>query len=125
MQNRGKPETATIDVTSMGNAIIDVLWQSPESAIDDYGLNKGTMTLIDEARAEFLTSVMGVDKLMESGGSAGNTAVGLAGLGARAAYVGKVKDDGLGQAFQDSLNHTGGSADHEHLSGSQHAAGAC
>ena len=111
MQNRGKPETATIDVTSMGNAIIDVLWQSPESAIDDYGLNKGTMTLIDEARAEFLTSVMGVDKLMESGGSAGNTAVGLAGLGARAAYVGKVKDDELGQAFQDSLNHTGAQFD--------------
>ena len=107
MQNRGNPETASFDVTSMGNAIIDVLWQAPEAAIHDYDLNKGTMTLIDEARAEFLTSVMGADRLMESGGSAGNTAVGLTGLGARAAYVGKVKDDQLGQAFKDSLSKTG------------------
>ena len=112
MQNRGNPETATIDVTSidvtsMGNAIIDVLWQAPESAIADYTLNKGSMTLIDEDRAEFLTSVMGEDKLMESGGSAGHTAVGLACLGARSAYVGKVKNDELGQAFKDSITHTG------------------
>lgn len=107
MKNRGNPETATTEVTSMGNAIIDVLWQAPESAIGDYALNKGSMTLIDEDRAEFLTSVMGEDKLMESGGSAGNTAVGLAGLGARSAYVGKVKDDALGQAFKDSINQTG------------------
>lgn len=107
MQDRGKPETATFDVTSMGNAIIDVLWQAPESVIDAQSLNKGTMTLIDEARAEVLTAVMAEDLLMESGGSAGNTAVGLAGLGARSAYVGKVKDDALGQAFKQSLSRTG------------------
>ena len=96
MKNRGNPETASIDVTSMGNAIIDVLWQGPESCIQDYDLNKGAMTLIDEDRAEFLTGVMDESKLMVSGGSAGNTAVGLAGLGARSAYVGKVKNDALG-----------------------------
>jgi sugar/nucleoside kinase (ribokinase family) len=107
MQDRGKPKTATFDVTSMGNAIIDVLWQAPESVIDAQSLNKGTMTLIDEARAEVLTAVMAEDRLMESGGSAGNTAVGLAGLGARSAYVGKVKDDALGQAFKRSLSRTG------------------
>ena len=88
MQDRGKPETARYDVTSMGNAIVDVLWQAPESAIADYSLNRGSMTLIDEDRAEFLTSVMGEDHLMESGGSAGNTAVGIAALGGRSAYVG-------------------------------------
>ena len=107
MKNRGNPETATIDVTSMGNAIIDVLWQGPESCIQDYALTKGAMTLIDEDRAEFLTGVMDDSKLMISGGSAGNTAVGLAGLGARSAYVGKVKNDELGQAFKDSITQTG------------------
>ena len=40
MQDRGKPETARYDVTSMGNAIVDVLWQAPESAIADYSLNR-------------------------------------------------------------------------------------
>ena len=73
MQDRGKPQTARYDVTSMGNAIVDVLWQAPESVITDYGLNRGSMTLIDEDRAEFLTSVMGDDRLVESGGSAGNS----------------------------------------------------
>ena len=107
MQDRGKPETARYDVTSMGNAIVDVLWQAPESAIADYSLNRGSMTLIDEDRAEFLTSVMGEDRLMESGGSAGNTAVGIAALGGRSAYVGKVKDDELGRAFRSSLTETG------------------
>ena len=100
MKNRGNPETASIDVTSMGNAIIDVLWQGPESCIQDYDLNKGAMTLIDEDRAEFLTGVMDESKLMVSGGSAGNTAVGLAGLGARSAYVGKVKNDALGKRLK-------------------------
>ncbi len=107
MQDRGKPETARYDVTSMGNAIVDVLWQAPESAIADYSLNRGSMTLIDEDRAELLTSVMGEDRLMESGGSAGNTAVGIAALGGRSAYVGKVKDDELGRAFRSSLTETG------------------
>ena len=107
MKDRGSPETATFDVTSMGNAIVDVLWQAPEAYIGDYGLNKGTMTLIDEERAAFLTGIMADDKLMESGGSAGNSAVGLAALGARSAYVGKVKDDELGHAFQASLTETG------------------
>ena len=107
MQDRGKPETARYHVTSMGNAIVDVLWQAPESAIADYSLNRGSMTLIDEDRAEFLTSVMGEDRLMESGGSAGNTAVGIAALGGRSAYVGKVKDDDLGRAFRSSLTETG------------------
>ncbi|MGB1146671.1 MAG: adenosine kinase [Alphaproteobacteria bacterium] len=107
MKDRGSPETASIDVTSMGNAIVDVLWKAPEAYIGDYALNKGTMTLIDEERAEFLTGIMAEDKLMESGGSAGNSAVGLAALGARSAYVGKVKDDELGHAFRSSLTETG------------------
>ena len=71
------------DVTSIGNAIVDVLTQVPDSAVDQYDLNRGSMTLIDAERAEYLTSVIG-DRVVEAGGSAGNTAVALAGLGAKA-----------------------------------------
>lgn len=92
-------------VCSIGNAIIDVLSEAPESAVEEFDLNKGTMTLIDEARADYLTSVM-LKRVEESGGSAGNTAVGLAGLGARSAYIGKVKDDLLGQAFKESMRRS-------------------
>ena len=92
-------------VCSIGNAIIDVLSEAPESAVTEFGLNKGTMTLIDEARADYLTSVM-LKRVEESGGSAGNTAVGLAGLGARSAYIGKVKNDLLGQAFKESMRRS-------------------
>ena len=90
------------DVTSIGNAIVDVLTQVPDSAIDDHALNRGTMTLIDAERAEYLTSVIG-DRVVEAGGSAGNTAVALAGLGSKSAYVGKVASDDLGAQFDRSL----------------------
>ncbi len=92
-------------VCSIGNAIIDVLSEAPESAVAEFDLNKGSMTLIDEARADYLTSVM-LKRVEESGGSAGNTAVGLAGLGARSAYIGKVKDDLLGRAFAESMRRS-------------------
>ena len=92
-------------ICSIGNAIIDVLAEAPESAIAEFGLNKGSMTLIDEARADYLTSVM-LKRVEESGGSAGNTAVALAGLGARSAYIGKVKDDLLGRAFKESMRRS-------------------
>lgn len=92
-------------VCSIGNAIIDVLSEAPESAVEEFDLNKGAMTLIDEARADYLTSVM-LKRVEESGGSAGNTAVGLAGLGARSAYIGKVRDDLLGKSFAESMRRS-------------------
>ena len=92
-------------VCSIGNAIIDVLSEAPESAVVEFGLNKGTMTLIDQERADYLTSVM-LKRVEESGGSAGNTAVGLAGLGARSAYIGKVKNDLLGKSFAESMRRS-------------------
>ena len=94
------------DVTSIGNAIVDVLTQVPDSAVDQYDLNRGSMTLIDAERAEYLTSVIG-DRVVEAGGSAGNTAVALAGLGAKSAYIGKVANDQLGDQFDRSLDQLG------------------
>ena len=94
------------DVTSIGNAIVDVLTQVPDSAVDQYDLNRGSMTLIDAERAEYLTSIIG-DRVVEAGGSAGNTAVALAGLGAKSAYIGKVANDQLGDQFDRSLDQLG------------------
>ena len=94
------------DVTSIGNAIVDVLTQVPDSAVDQYELNRGSMTLIDAERAEYLTSIIG-DRVVEAGGSAGNTAVALAGLGAKSAYIGKVANDQLGDQFDRSLDQLG------------------
>ena len=77
------------DVCGIGNAIVDVLAHCDLDFIDRMSLNKGTMTLIDAARAEQLYDAMG-PAVEASGGSCGNTIAGIASLGGRGAYVGKV-----------------------------------
>jgi adenosine kinase len=98
--------TATYDVLGIGNAIVDVIARAEEDFLLTQGMRKGTMALIDEARAEAIYKAMGPAVEM-SGGSAANTIVGLASLGARAAFVGKVKDDGLGRAFSHDIRAAG------------------
>src|SRR5207249_3056509 len=83
---------AKYDVLGIGNAIFDILVQTDERFLGQHGMIKGGMALIDEARAASIYQDMGPAVEM-SGGSAANTIVGIANLGARAAYVGKVKDD--------------------------------
>ena len=97
---------STADVVGVGNAIVDVIGQVPNSFIADHDLNRGSMTLIDEPRAETLTALM-PDGLKESGGSAANTMVGVASFGIGAAYVGKIRDDELGDAFVQGIRDTG------------------
>src|ERR1700750_2868278 len=87
---------AKYDVLGIGNAIFDVLVQTDEKFLSDHGMTKGGMALIDEARAAAIYRDMGPSTQM-SGGSAANTIVGVASLGARAAYVGKVRDDEIGR----------------------------
>lgn len=99
-------QTATFDVLGIGNALVDVLSTEPEAFIDQMDLVKGSMTLIDTDRAEELYAAMG-DKTEMSGGSAANTLSGVASFGGRAAYIGRVKDDGLGKAFGHDLNSLG------------------
>src|SRR5882672_4035687 len=89
---------AKYDVLGIGNAIFDVLVQTDEKFLADHGMTKGGMSLIDEARATSIYRDMGPATEM-SGGSAANTIVGIANLGARAAYVGKVKDDQIGLLY--------------------------
>ena len=95
-----------LDVVGIGNALVDVLTHAEESLVSRQGLMKGTMHLVDEERARALYEAMGPGVEM-SGGSAANTVVGVASFGGRAHYVGKVRDDQLGDVFGHDLRATG------------------
>ena len=95
-----------LDVIGIGNALVDVLSHADEDQVTRHGLVKGTMHLVDEARARTLYETMGPGVEM-SGGSAANTVVGVASFGGRAHYVGKVRDDQLGEVFGHDLRATG------------------
>jgi sugar/nucleoside kinase (ribokinase family) len=94
------------DVVGIGNAIVDVLARTDDALVQRQGLTKGTMALVDTARAEAIYAAMpaGVEK---SGGSAANTVAGIASLGGRGAYIGKVRDDALGTVFAHDLKALG------------------
>src|SRR5215475_793454 len=98
--------TARYDVLGIGNAIVDVIARAEEAFLAGQGMNKGTMALIDEARAQAIYDAMG-PAIEISGGSAANTIVGLASFGARSAFVGKVKGDDLGRAFSHDIRAAG------------------
>ncbi len=90
------------DVVGIGNAIVDVLAHADQAFLDRHGLAKGTMTLIDAAKAETLYAAMG-PAIEVSGGSAANTVAALASLGGKAAFIGKVRDDQLGSIFRHDI----------------------
>ncbi len=94
------------DVVGIGNAIVDVLAQAEDDFLDGNSLDKGAMTLIDEGMAENLYGQMGPGREV-SGGSAANTMAGLASLGGRAAFIGKVHDDQLGSVFAHEIQAAG------------------
>jgi sugar/nucleoside kinase (ribokinase family) len=95
-----------IDVTGIGNAIVDVLAHATDESLVAQGLNKGTMALIDQQRAAALYAAM-PQGIEISGGSAANTIAGVASLGGRAAYIGKVADDQLGEVFSHDIRALG------------------
>jgi sugar/nucleoside kinase (ribokinase family) len=95
-----------LDVIGIGNALVDVLSHASDELLGRQGLAKGTMHLVDEARARQLYGAMGPG-IEISGGSAANTVVGVASFGGRAHYVGKVRDDQLGDVFGHDLRATG------------------
>ena len=94
------------DVLGIGNAIVDVIARAEDDFLVAQGMNKGTMALIDEVRAQAIYAAMG-PAIESSGGSAANTIVGVASFGARAAFVGKVKDDELGRSFVHDIRAAG------------------
>ncbi|WP_339741589.1 adenosine kinase [uncultured Maricaulis sp.] len=99
--------TATrFDVLAVGNAIVDVLSPATDAFLADEGIARDAMTLIDEERARTLYERMQPGK-EASGGSAANTVAGIASLGGRAAYIGKVADDQLGEIFSHDIRAIG------------------
>ena len=94
------------DVLCIGNAIVDVITDADESFLALQGLDKGSMRLIDEAEAVRLYGEMGPGREV-SGGSAGNTAAGLAALGIRTGYIGQVADDQLGKIYKHDIESQG------------------
>ena len=98
--------TALYDVTAIGNAIVDVIAQCDDAFLTTEGLTKNSMQLVTQDYSGSLYSRMG-QALETSGGSAGNTVAGVASFGGRAAYIGKVADDQLGDIFAHDIQAIG------------------
>jgi sugar/nucleoside kinase (ribokinase family) len=94
--------SARYDVVGIGNALVDVISHAPDEFLDEHGLVKGWMDLVDTDRAVELYRALGSAVEM-SGGSAANTMCGVASFGGSAAYIGKVTDDELGRVFGHDL----------------------
>jgi len=95
-----------VEVLGLGNSLVDILAYAEDDYLIAQDMLKGAMTLIDEDRAEALYAAR-LDPRIISGGSAANTIVGVASLGVRCAYIGKVKRDPLGEAFVADIRSTG------------------
>jgi len=95
------------DVLTIGNAIVDVIAPIDPGFLEREGLNEGIMHLVDAERSAYLYDRMPADKRMVPGGSAANTAAGVASFGGRAAFIGKVADDDLGDNFAQDFHEIG------------------
>ena len=103
---KGDNMTAQFDVLGIGNAIVDVIARTEDDFLIRNNLAKGSMRLIDEPEAERLYKAMGPATIV-SGGSAANTIVGIASLGGKAAFIGKVKTDEVGKIFSHDIDAIG------------------
>ncbi len=108
MQDTASPGPAdgALDVVTIGNALVDVLASAKDEDLAGLGLVKGTMALVDRVRSDEIYATMG-PTTEASGGSAANTAAGIAAVGGRAGFLGRVADDGLGQAFTHDIRSIG------------------
>jgi len=94
--------TKTYDVVGIGNAIVDVISHGDDSFLDNMGITKGIMQLIERDRAEVLYAAMS-ERVQTPGGSVANTLAGIGTLGLSTAFVGRVKDDALGRFYAGSM----------------------
>jgi sugar/nucleoside kinase (ribokinase family) len=104
------------DVLCIGNAIVDIIAQCDDAFLTENGIIKGAMNLIDTKRANLLYSRMG-PATEASGGCAGNTAAGIASLGGRSAFFGKVSNDQLGNIYTHDIRAQGVAFDTKPLNG--------
>lgn len=100
------PTDRDVDVSCMGNALVDVLTHAADAFLDEHGLVKGSMLLVDGERSRAIYEAMGPGTEV-SGGCAANTSVGLVSFGASAAFIGKVRDDQLGHIYAHDLRAAG------------------
>ncbi len=101
-----KTNSPSIDIVGIGNAIVDVLTKVDDSLLERLSFNKGSMTLIDENKAKELYE-MTTNRIQRSGGSVANSLACVAQLGGKAAFVGRVRDDKLGEIFTEEISTTG------------------
>jgi sugar/nucleoside kinase (ribokinase family) len=94
------------DVLGIGNAIVDIVAYADEALVEELGLVRGAMTLVDEARMSFLYRRLGPAREI-SGGSCANTIAAIAALGGKAAYIGRVRDDQLGEIYAHDIRAAG------------------
>lgn len=95
-----------LDVVAIGSSLVDVLCSVPDETVAELGLARGAMALVDLAQAETVYAAMG-PTIEVSGGSAANTAAGIAALGGAAGFVGKVADDEMGRVFLHDIRAAG------------------
>jgi sugar/nucleoside kinase (ribokinase family) len=119
-----------LDVVAVGNALVDVLTHASDDDLGRLGLVKASMELVDLARSDAVYAGMGAG-IEVSGGSAANTAVGVAALGGRVGYIGKVADDDFGVTFRHDITAAGVVESHvasvaaSHTPGDERATGRC
>lgn len=98
--------TKPYDVVALGAAIVDILAQVEDRFLEEHDVQKGGMTLVDHGRAEAVYRAMAQPKVV-SGGSAANTIAALSALGGKAGFIGKIKEDELGDIFRSEIQRIG------------------
>ncbi|WP_179378423.1 adenosine kinase [Jannaschia marina] len=98
--------TQTFDVIGIGNAIVDVISPSSDTFLDQMGIEKGIMQLVERERAELLYAAMS-ERVEAPGGSVANTLAGIGALGLSTAFIGKVKTDALGRFYAQTMEASG------------------
>ena len=93
-------------LSGIGNAVVDVISHADESFLDEMGIEKGIMQLIEQERGEVLYAAMN-DRLQTPGGAVANTIAGVGALGLPTAFIGRVHDDALGQFYAKSMQDSG------------------
>lgn len=101
-----RADLIALDVVGIGNAIVDVIASAEDAFLVQHGMIKGSMMLIDEPVAEALYQAMGA-AIISSGGSAGNTIAGIASLGGKTGFIGRVRNDELGRSFRHDITAVG------------------
>lgn len=94
------------NVVAIGNAIVDVVGKVSKNFLAENGLAKGSMSLVDASQSQSLYLQL-ENPIQTSGGSAANTVAGMSVLGCRTAFIGRVKNDSLGEVFANDLQEIG------------------